>query len=74
VRGGAIDEVTGRGVQALVARIHLDVHHVPAFELNITRFPSFASLIAFDNKAALLCSNEDQYLFTHKHLLSIETE
>jgi hypothetical protein len=68
--GRTIDEVTGRGVQALVAWIHLDMHHVPAFELNITCFPSFAFFIAFEDKTTLLRPNEDQYLLTHKHLLS----
>jgi hypothetical protein len=73
VGGGAVDEVAGRGVQALIARVHLDVHHIPAFEVDITCFPAFALLIAFEYKTALLCSNEDQYFFTHKTLLC-ETE
>jgi hypothetical protein len=57
-------------MQALVARVHLDVHHIPAFELNIAYVPSFTLFIAFEDKAALLCSNEDQYLIAHMHLLS----
>ncbi len=70
MRGGTINEVTGRGVQTPVARIHLDVHHIPALELNIACFPSFALLIALEDKAALLCSNKDQNFLTHKPLLS----
>jgi hypothetical protein len=79
--GRTIDEVTGRGVQAPVARVHLNVHHIPAFELNITCFPAFALFIAFEDKTALLRANEDQDFLRHKKLLSfvkplcrIETE
>jgi hypothetical protein len=61
--------VAGGRMQTPVARVELNVHHVPALEMDITRLPSFALLIAFEDKAALLCSNEDQYLFAHMHLL-----
>jgi hypothetical protein len=41
------------GMQALVARIHLDVHDVPAFEMNITDLPLLSSGVAAKDKAAL---------------------
>jgi hypothetical protein len=72
VSRGTINEVTGRGMQTPVTRVHLDVHHIPALEVNITYVPSFTLLIAFKDEAALLCSNEDQDFLTHKHLLSVK--
>src|SRR5688500_951203 len=68
--GGTIDEVTRRGMQAMVARVHLHVHHIPALEVDVTHIPFFAFLIALEYEATLFCSNEDQDLLTHNHLLS----
>jgi hypothetical protein len=70
VGGWTVDKVTRRRVQALIAGVHLNVHHIPALELNVTDFPAFAFLIAFEEKAALLRADQDHYLFTHHYLLS----
>jgi hypothetical protein len=67
--GRAIHKMTGGRMQTLVTRVHLDVHHIPAFELNITDLPFFALFIAFENKSALLRPNQDHNLFAHDHLL-----
>ena len=56
--GGTIHKVTRRGVQTLIARVHLNVHHIPAFELDITDFPFFSFFIAFKDKTTLLRSDQ----------------
>ena len=56
-------------VKPLITRVHLDMHHIPAFELNVIHVPFFSPGIAFKDKAALLRSNENHDLFAHCQLL-----
>ena len=58
----------------LIARVKLHVHHIPTFKVNIAGLPFLAFLIAVKNKATLVRSDEDHYLFAHDNLLPFETE
>jgi hypothetical protein len=50
------------------------VHHVPAFEMNVTDLPFLPLRVAIEDKAAFLRSYEDHDLFSHNTLLLFETE
>src|SRR6266498_2503033 len=68
--GWTIHKMTCSGMQTLVTRIQLHMHYVPTFEMNIADLPLLPLGIAVKDKATLLRSYEDQYLFIHKDLLS----
>src|SRR5687768_18581816 len=68
--GRSIHKMTCRRVKPLITRVHLHMHHVPTFELNIIHLPLFSLIAAFKDEATLLCSNENHDLFAHHKLLS----
>ncbi len=61
VRGGTVDHVVHRRVQAPVARVVLHVHHAPALEVHIANLPVLAPGITAENEAALARTNQDFY-------------
>jgi len=52
-----------RRVQALVARVELHMHDVPAFELQVTDLPLFSLAIAGKDKATLTRADEHFHLW-----------
>src|ERR1700690_4550315 len=60
-----VNDMTHSRMQALIAGIHLHVHYIPAFELDIADLPFLARAVAAEYKSALTGTNHYIHFGTH---------
>lgn len=68
MRGRAKDDVIDPRMQTPITRVELQMHHIPAFEVDVADLPLLPRGIAAENKSTLSCTNKNLYRFAHDNL------